>query len=55
MSKISYCSLEEAWGPSISKNVEKDKDNNTKKMKKIKKIMRKLILLNQNLKMIMNY
>lgn len=31
MSKISYCSLEEAWGPSISKNVEKDKDNNTKK------------------------
>ena len=37
MSKISYCSLEEAWGPSISKNVEKDKDNNTKKKEENKK------------------
>lgn len=37
MSKISYCSLEEAWGPSINKNVEKDKDNNTKKNEENKK------------------
>lgn len=34
MSKISYCSLEEAWGPSINKNIEnniKNTDKNTNK------------------------
>ena len=36
MSKISYCSLEEAWGPNIIKNNEKN-NNNTKKNDENKK------------------
>ena len=36
MSKISYCSLEEAWGPSVNKNLEnknKSEHNNSEKNK----------------------
>jgi len=40
MSKISYCSLEEAWGPSINKNQDKE-DKNQEKVQETRKIQDK--------------